>query len=358
MNYIKLWATGVTRTAFAIAASVLMCKEAVAHNRGPRNVTVELRPGIFSDVSLDTYRSSDRHCRGVSAFAVHGLAHTGKTFAPLAEHLLGASSPSTEKICKLYAINLPAHGTSSLPYPAEKMMAGELSLEDYTTALLAVLKHHHGKKPTLLIGHSMGGLVVMMAQERLLSGKSSLARLGVKNTLLLAPSIPSPMPWAFVDSGAFAGLASQFVTQDPVLGLIAYIPSNIWVGMFFMNQSGQFVPGTPTPAEAESRGYISFEPLVAASELAALAGPRPFVRSGAFNRHNGTQLAYIAYEQDSFTLFPDENKALYEHLTEDAKDRGFFARRGSTTVHDSFLADPAHVDAAMQYLLHGDTDHK
>src|SRR6266542_3404958 len=76
----------------------------------------------------------------------------------------------------------------------------------------------------------------------------------VSNVVLMNAVSPYPAPFFLADSGAGPVIVAPFVLSDPVRGLYVHIPAPNWLGFFFTNLLGNFVPGTPSPEEAVSRG--------------------------------------------------------------------------------------------------------
>jgi pimeloyl-ACP methyl ester carboxylesterase len=201
--------------------------------------------------------------------AVHGLAHTGATFEPLANEVF--KKTGSDKIDRVLALNFPGRNGSGLP---SNLKFGNLTVEDYTAVLLGVLDQL-AKQVNIesIVGHSMGGLIVQTAQNSLRSAGTSLQKeYGIKNVYLLAPSIPKPLPWLFVDSGAGSQIAAMLVSfDDPVLGDYLQLLSSdgkeqvellgIWLTFFFTNSLGEFATGTPFTTALKSN-YVSNEALI------------------------------------------------------------------------------------------------
>jgi triacylglycerol esterase/lipase EstA (alpha/beta hydrolase family) len=76
---------------------------------------------------------------------------------------------------------------------SERSSFGELVLDDYVTALLAVLESlfESGLAPVTLVGHSQGGLLIQMAQQVLVSRGSSLWQAaGISRSPAAGPESP------------------------------------------------------------------------------------------------------------------------------------------------------------------------
>jgi hypothetical protein len=157
---------------------------------------------------------------------------------------------------------------------------------------------------------------------------------------------PSPAPFFLADSGVGAVLVAPFVLSDPVKGLYVQIPVPNWLGFFFTDLFGNFVPGTPSPEEVVSRGYISDEPFQAGAQVVAAAGrQRPTVSEGIFLPSLQTSVVVISTEQDILTV-SSELQTLYTFLTDDEGLSGFRFISGDDAVHDTYISNPnALVDA-------------
>lgn len=302
---------------------------------------VPLRPGVTVDLHLKVFVNEDRPSaacvpQGV-VLAVPGFAHTAATWRSYAE---ARFADPAHQACAVIALDLPGHGGSGLP---EGMLFGELMLEDYVTALLAVLDQFAGSRaaPGVLIGHSQGGIVIQMAQQRLVDSGSSLRAAGIHEAQLLAPALPAGLPWSLLDSGAAGQLLSAFlVPSDPVLGPHASVPAAAWPAVFFSNLSGQVAPGAPTPGDVITLEYNAPAPLYASLQLVG-APPfsRPSIAAGIFSGRYGTRLGVVAFEQDQL-IRPEETGALMAHLTGGQNAQTLIVVEGGYTVHDLFISDP------------------
>ncbi len=300
---------------------------------------VELRPGVEVDIHVEIFVNEAAPCERRTFFAVHGFAHTAATWQPLAEALFD-NNPTGPVVCRMAAINLPGRGGSSLP---TNLSYSELTLDDHVTAILATLDalRLQGVRPRTLVGHSQGGLLIQMAQQRLRDAGTHLRRqFGIRDAILLASAGPVQIPWPFVDNGTADVIISQFLTNDPTLGQVIDIPDAAFPGIFFTNLLGDLASGAPTPAQVASRGYNAPAPLFATLQLVGEAPfSRPSVDARIFARQRGTRLFMATYEQD--ILFrPNESAQLYRHLTGDNNRRRLKRVNGPETVHDLHISDP------------------
>jgi pimeloyl-ACP methyl ester carboxylesterase len=261
--------------------------------------------------------------RGTTLLAVHGFTETANMWQPLAEAVF-ADEQLGERVQRLVAIDLPAHGESSPPtgLPAG-VRFGDLLVEDNASVVIQALDalRARGLGARVIIGHSMGALAVQTVQELLLAQGSSLAARGVFGAVLIAPVPAHGLPWH--PPPPSSGEA-QFVVNDPVLGSYFYLPPFAWpFSGGFTTFAGTLAPGTPTPAEVEANDLSGIEPLLIALQLREQTVPlpgggsltlqRPTVREGAFALRRGTALSVIAFSQDILTPAVDLDD-LYRHL--------------------------------------------
>lgn len=307
---------------------------------------VPLRPGVTVDLHLKVFVDEARQAAAPCAapkvvLAVHGFAHTAATWARYAD---ARFAEPEGRPCAVLALDMPGHGGSSLP---QGLLFGELTLDDYATALLAALDALQGSAfaPTELVGHSQGGLLIQMAQQRRVDEGSSLRQAdGIAEVELLASAFPAGLPWSFAESGAAAALlGSLIVPADPVLGPHVAVPAGLWPVLFFSNLSAQVAPGAPTAAEAAANGWIAPAPLYASLQLVG-APPfgRPLVAEGVFAGRYGTRLSVVTFEQDQL-IRPAEGQALMRHLTGGENGQIFIVVPGTYAVHDLYLSDPAAI---------------
>lgn len=291
-----------------------------------------------------------RRCgRNGTVLAIGGFVHTAASFEPLAEALF-SSRPSLA--CRVVALDLPGHGKSGLP---SAIPFGVLTLDDYVSAVLGGTSQlaAHGISARGIIAHSQGALVAQMAQERLIAQGTSLRSAhDVRAVVMLAPVPPREVGWSFAESGAAAAVLQGFIVpDDPVLGPHVSIPTIAWPALFFTSPSGVLSPAAPSPADIDARGWAAPEPLFGALQLVG-APPfqRPAVRAGAFARSRGTLLSVIAYEGD-LLMRPEEERAVYAHLTGDARGRGHLLLGGAAAVHDMHVSSPEGLVAGVVAAL-------
>jgi pimeloyl-ACP methyl ester carboxylesterase len=286
--------------------------------------------------------------RGATILVVPGFAQTAATLQPLGESLF--RDEFGHKVSRVILLDLPGHGASGLP---TGLPFGFLSVDDYVTAVVETLEalDASGLAPDVLMGHSLGGLIVQLVQERLVSQGSSLrARFGVRGAILLAPVIPAPVSWFFADSGAALPILGAFVRVDLVLGPVVDFPPPAWVAVFYGTRTGVVPAGAPTPDAAVAAGFIALESFVVGVQITGLAGPRPVVSASAFGPGSGTLAGVVTLEQDAFFRFP-EHRELYAYLTDDAHEKFFFAVDAADAVHNLHTFDPAPLLHPIKKIL-------
>jgi pimeloyl-ACP methyl ester carboxylesterase len=257
------------------------------------------------------------------------MLHTANTWDRFAEALF-EDNPAGRKMCRIVALNMPGHGGSSLP---AGVLFGELTIDDYASALLGTLDRlaDLDVRPDTLFGHSLGGLVIQVAQHRQLSQGTNLRdAYGIKNAVLLAPATPLEVPASNLP--LLASMMAPFITWSPTLGSHLAVPDFIWASMLFTNYFGELVTGAPTAAEAAARGYIAPAPLAVALGSVSIA-------PGTFAREHKTTLQIVSYAHDP-AILPHESLLLYQHLTGDSSGSGYAAVMGSQAVHELHISNP------------------
>ena len=261
---------------------------------------VTLRPGVTGDIHLRVLRNPDHGCERKAIVAVHGAGATASTLVPLARSIF--ADADDHQVCRFIAVDLPGHGGSSLPQGA---LFGDLTLQDYAAAVIGTLDRleDRGVHTTALMGHSMGGLVVQLAQQSLTSHGSSLRdAFGVKHVVLFAAAGPRAIPCAYCQNQQAAAALGPFIGFDPALGLRFAIPDALWTMLAFTTPMGTLATNAPTAADVTAHGYNSPESLSALSGL--LGAPpfqRPDVAAGIFAPHLRTRLDVVSFENDSIS---------------------------------------------------------
>lgn len=323
-----------------VAAVVLAGTNAIAEEGSSRDITlagVTLRPGVEADIHVKVFVNGRSDCEGKVLLAVPGCAHTAATWEPFARAIF-EDDQTGRTVCQVAALDFPGHGGSSLP---RGVRFWDLALADYASVLGAALERlpRLGVRPSAIVAHSQGGLIVQLTQQSLLARGTNLRRkFRIKQVVLLSSVGPSEMPWDYVDNGTAARLMSAFVSADRQRGAYVAFPDAAWPTVFFSDLSGAVAPGAPDPSIVAA--YNAPAPLFAALEVVGfLPFRRPHVDAGVFGPGAGTTLGVVSYEQDTI-IRPGENRMLYEHLTGDGSGSGFVEVPGAAAVHDLHVLDP------------------
>lgn len=323
-------------------------------------VNTEIRPGVRVLASASVLVLDRPPGDGATILALPGLVHTGNTFRPWAQHIL-ASSAFQGRVARIVLLNLPAHDGSSTPFPDSRMTFGDLTLDDYATLVLDVLAKMKQTEigADLIVGHSMGGMLMQMAQQRLLDeGRSLHEAFGISSVLLLASTLPQALPWYLADFGIVLDIAGHFVNRSDALGTYLDVPAQAWVCLFFstnpLDPACPLPPGAPTPDAVDTNQYRGPEPLAGLLQLVGfplLGIRRPQVAAGMFGSDHGTALTAVSFGDDAFWL-PGEQQSLYEYLSDDPHLTGFVPLVGSgEIIHDTYILNPAALDGALDRAL-------
>jgi pimeloyl-ACP methyl ester carboxylesterase len=326
---------------------------------------VKLRPGVKCDIHLKVFVNDEEPPLGRTVFAVSGWVHTAQSWDEYAEALF--TDPHTRgEIGQLVAIDQPGRGLSSVP---TKISFGELLVDDYVTAILAVLDRlpAHGIRPQEMVGFSQGGLVIPMVQQRLLDGGSSLFdEYGVVRAVLLAPSAPAPIDEGCTcdpDLGEGCPLVAFLKTEGPeydVLGLHYDIPAWLHPSLFYSNWEGVVSPDAPSPQEIEARGWRAPGPLFAAMQMTGYTGylydgqpyfPIPEVSPGIFGLQSGTLLHVVGFEDDTMCVAPIVEEA-FHYLVGSPVQSTYTLVEAVGQVHDRVhclpMSNPSAIIKAMR----------
>jgi pimeloyl-ACP methyl ester carboxylesterase len=302
---------------------------------------VALRPGVTVDLFVNVYGDLEfggksKNCQ----LAVHGGVFAAASWRPYAEAL-------GEDACVL-AADMPVRGNSGVPSGAS---FGDLDLFDYVTALEQILGRLHalGIRPRTILGHSMGGTLVQMLQQRLVDEGSSLRhRYKIREAILVASDLPAEVPWALGDGGDLSGLIEAFAVDEPGFGLLFEIPVALWPAFYFTDRDGDVVPNALTPAEIEAGGFNALgEPLRAIEQLNGTGQFTARHSADADLFAHGTRLRVIAYEEDIYVQL-GESEALYRHLTGDESSGCFVPVYGPDTVHTLQFSNPQRLVDAIE----------
>ncbi len=250
---------------------------------------IEFQPGVTIDINVNVYVNENAHnwANHGKILAVEGMAHTANCWKPFAEELFLRTDPQLE-INEFYAIDMPGRGGSGLPQGLNSLgntfLLDQMYIEDYLAVIEGVVSYLNNElnvHPTTIMGHSLGGLEVIMLQNKLLNEGTNLRKaFGFKNAVLLAPAVPAPLDWAFV-SGTGGSALLAYVAYIPgrgtMLDLVSPPNCYAWPYIFFTNTCCYFapnmVPGAPSPPEVIAKGYNAMEPGPLCLQIAGMPIP-------------------------------------------------------------------------------------
>ncbi|KYG65710.1 hypothetical protein AZI86_01135 [Bdellovibrio bacteriovorus] len=303
-------------------------------------VNAQLRSTASAQIKVQILENPSPVGNGKNVLVVHGLAHTGNAVKPLAQAIF-ADASLKNKVANVIVFDLPGHGGSSLP---QGLLFGQMSLDDYANTFLSLLGELHDLNINVdaVVGHSMGAVIVQLAQTKLLALGADLKNdFGVNNVVLLASTMPRQLPWVLADSGLTTLLAIPNIRLSPELGTYVDVPTLLWQNLWFTNRLYLiYAPGTPSISSIHNLGYISKEALQAAGEVIGLVGfHRASIQQGAFASASGPDLRLVAFSEDR-NISVGEERNLYRYLSNDPTDHKFTVVTRWDAVHDMLISAP------------------
>jgi pimeloyl-ACP methyl ester carboxylesterase len=273
---------------------------AINHHHLPENIVV-IRHAFKHPIPLNR--------KGV--FCIHGLGDNGSQFEPLAAALINA-----DKATDVYMIDLPGHSHSVVP---DDTTFGQLDIARYqhtVETVLTLIRTQERRDITTIVGHSYGGLIVQLMQDKLVAQSSSLlAKYNIQNTMLIASDIPQALPWSGQGFGQFLvetlSVFNAFHDFFPGWSVITpFPPANDNYIQLKFTANGVAVSGAPTQTALPF--VDSAEPYAAAANIVGLdpthatenTVPRLSVNGGIFNGHN---LTVVWLQQDGFFTQAETN---------------------------------------------------
>jgi hypothetical protein len=282
---------------------------------------------------------------GLSILGVPGVSETGTVFAPLAGAIF--SDGALKLVVKnVIGLDLPGRADSTFPsnLPAG-LHYGDLTIEDDASMSVQAVDalRKKGLPVAAVLGHSLGGLDLLVAQQTLLAQGSSLARHGVFAGILLSPVPPQPLAWT-----PPPGDLSPFIVNDPTLGLYLMLPPPVWIAVAFTTTAGQIASDAPSPDQVTAARYVGPEPL---GDLVELGSPqRPTVSPGIFAPSHGTVLGVVGFSEDS-VVQASFMKPLYELVTQDQGDFLYRQVTAADAVHAMMVSNPEGLLDALRPML-------
>jgi pimeloyl-ACP methyl ester carboxylesterase len=225
-------------------------------------------------IHVDSWAAASCAPHGRDVFVVHGFGDNGGLFEPLAGALVESG-----KACRVLAIDLPAHGESTVSTdPAfGPRVVGELGVADYAAVVDDVLTEIEAANIPVdtIVGHSTGGLIVQRLQASYArTGASLRTKFGIERTILIASDLPRALTWATGDAPIQAGLAKGLVvnlaqTSPPPEGTRVVLDYATYLALKF---SVNGVPVASSPSLAIAASINDPEPYAAAANIVGL-GP-------------------------------------------------------------------------------------
>ena len=304
-------------------------------------------PGVTSDIHLKVFVNEDISY-GKTVFAIPGWTHTAETWAQFAEEVFKVRDDygcfyNTKYIV---AIDLPGHGKSNISPDSALPM---LSFNDYATATIAAigrLKTDIGMNIKTIIGHSQGGLILQLVQQKL-KPEGGLRKLGIRKAILLAPVVPQEIKWNFLDQFDPMAFAGNFLVQDKGYFLL---PEQVWIPFFFTNaQTGMIAEKAPIAEDVVLKGYNTLEPLYSSLELVGYNmqlqpdnNMRPSINPGIFSLFSLVDMQMICYTQDTLVT-TSECIELFKYLKKPYSTGSLTIINENDAVHDIHISNPSVV---------------
>ncbi|MFA4721974.1 alpha/beta fold hydrolase [Leptospira interrogans] len=306
----------VTQSISAAYERTVLTYEVIGRNFYKNNETTNYRLNVikYSLVQI----SPNPNLKNV--ICIHGFGDNSTIYEPLAKELINKG-----KARNVYILDLPGHGNSTVTQGSASLpkYASDLTLTHYSDPLRALLSQMtvtEGKKIHTIVGHSLGGIVIQLVQNQLVTrgwGGNLLASFGIENTILIASDIPSPLPWYpgdtdMNDPNSAKSLVWNFKVQKIVdssplypyliFGYFVESPNDFFIGTKY-SVNGVPVSGAPTASEIPLMNNL--EPYPAGANVVGLdpsgetteSRPRLSVTQ---NIWNGFNLKVVWLDKDPF----------------------------------------------------------
>ncbi len=245
---------------------------------------------------------------------VHGLCHDGDGWEMTAGLLADTFNDSVFRVC---AVDMPGHGSSGWP---ERALLGNIGIDDYvrsiqvmTGAIVAYDELDDGE--LVLVGHSLGGMVIQATQQKLFEQNSSLYyEYGIDDVVLIAPTLPEDVLWTTVYSVDVFSTLLKGLTFSSQGCLGESTKYEDWLELFFIDSTtGNLY--TTLPSQQTVQYINSSEPCTAVMQMLGIdTNPgRPEISAGIFAP---TNLKIVSFSRDQY-VSTSELTALYSHLVGD-----------------------------------------
>jgi len=246
--------------------------------------------------------------------AVHGFVHDRDAWTYVGDYVLEHFGEDVYKFC---AIDLPGHGESGWD---PTISYGKISLLDYVQALDKVIDFLNEDNDLTygdltLYGHSLGGTIIQILQNQLISTGSNLADKNVSNVVLWDSVPPKEVKWLESKSPAFL---LKFLSLVNVYsgGLYGSTTNNdYWVKLFFTDRDTRQVIQNGLPDQDAVAYLNNTEPGQAALEMIGFDSDlkRPEISSGIFASEFGTELYSVNFGQGQYISLTN-TQDLHSHL--------------------------------------------
>ncbi|MFZ4403311.1 MAG: alpha/beta hydrolase [Pseudobdellovibrionaceae bacterium] len=284
---------------------------------------------------------------GQTWFFQHGGAHNSNCFDRLIAQIF-AHVKSGHEVRRIICGDLPGRNGSGL---AEGLKLGQHTLSDFADSvdqvLLAVAKKY--QKLDVVLGHSMGGLILQILADRCKRRKTSFSfTYSTKKILLLAPVLPKELPWKYRTQHKYFTFAMSSLRWNPKLGWHFNFLHKNWKLYFCSDRKGQYSPQIDLIPMAEQESYYNRDSMRA---LFATVNFPPFWQP-AVQRNSFVEddLYFLSFEQDTFT-WPEESQGLYKYLTADENMKHYKLLVGPEVSHNAFLCLSEQVAHEIYLLL-------
>lgn len=314
-----------------MGAALLLCSVSASADNGDitTNGEANIFPGAVSNYLEVPHESSSSSYRihyasltglasdGRNVVMVHGMAGDQDAFRPMAE---GFATTTVGKVNAVHGLDLPGHGFSG--WPTNERL-GDITLDDYVDALDALLKKLDADSGipgnTVLIGHSMGGIVVQSLAERLERQGLSLDARGVHSVALFASTLPQQVRWSGGLNPSIYTTMTRALTYNDTNGCLAQFSNDdpdskidMIATLFTDRYTGELYDGD-LPSTEEADFFNNAQPCAAGFEMMGLDSDldRPEVGEGILT---GVKALVAGFQGDEYIL-PNDVQRLYQYLT-------------------------------------------
>lgn len=271
--------------------------------------------------------------------------------------------------------------------PQGGLLFGQISEDNYANVLLnslTQLASQTGIRPTAMMSHSNGGMVIQLAQQKLADmGTNFLDRYGIQKITMMAPTPSAPVVWPDQEAIRSALIFQQdcfgpFVLPSPCEVLDVLPPPNdiTWEDLQAVDPATAIVnfdcdpftvpigvptilavplncqdpPGNPlgdhTPIG--TFGGPAPEPLMIVRQINGVPPQiRPSTNSGIFTGVENGTLSIIAFQNDQIVGPPFVLEDLFNHLTDPSEFDKFQVIEGPLANHFMFFVAPEEMLQAV-----------